>query len=297
MDINHHIWRGNAIVLIGIFLLQLIPSPRQQISMLDVGQGDSILLQDGTTQVLVDGGPGAAVLERLTDEMPWFDRNIEVIVATHPHRDHIEGLLHVLERYKVGMMILPQYSYESDIEKQLLESIIRLHIPYRFAWYGQNIQAGAMNFRIMYPIPGDNWMRFARNNPNNASVVMRVDMLNTSALLMGDAELPVERQLLDSIPSNAFDVAILKVGHHGSKTSTTPELLRAASPSISIISVGIDNTYGHPSQEVVDRLSSTHIFRTDTQGTVSLVFNGSSWRISCGHKTDLLFTQHLCINR
>lgn len=297
MGITGRIYLGSGILLAAILAIQLIPSPRQQIAMLDVGQGDSILFQDGTTQVLVDGGPGAAVLERLTEEMPWFDRNIEVIVATHPHRDHIEGLLHVLDRYKVGMIIIPQYWYESDIERQLLASIIRHQIPYRFAWYGQSIHAGAMNFRMMYPIPGDNWMRFARNNPNNASIVMRLDMLSTSMLLMGDAEAPVERQLLDSIPSEAFHVAILKVGHHGSKTSTTPELLRAASPSVSLISVGADNTYGHPARDVIDRLASTHIFRTDTQGTISLVFNGGSWRISCGNKTDLPFTQHLCINR
>ncbi len=290
-------WMANGICLIVILLLQCIPMPAQQIAMLDIGQGDSLLFQDGTTQVLVDGGPGAQVLQRLTEEMPWYDRTIEVIVATHPHRDHIEGLLHVLDRYKVGMIVIPQYSYESEIEQQLLASILRHHIPYRFAWYGQSIQAGDMNFRVMYPIPGDNWVRLARNNPNNASIVMRADVFSISALLMGDAELPVERQLLDSIPSVAFDVDILKVGHHGSKTSTSQELLNAASPSASLVSVGADNTYGHPATEVLARLAHTNIFRTDLNGTISLFRDKDSWRVKCGNGTNLLFGQHVCINK
>lgn len=294
---NYALGIASAACFTSILLLTIVPMPRQSMSMLDVGQGDAILLQDGTTQVLIDGGPGADVLTRLAEQMPWLDKKIEVIIATHPHRDHIEGLLHVLERYDVGMVLLPQYSYESDIERQFFRSIIAHHIPYRFAWYGQSIQAGAMNLRVMSPIPGNEWAKLARNNPNNASVVMHADIFTTSALLMGDAEQGIEKQLLASIPSEAFNVAILKVGHHGSKTSTSAELLRAASPSISLISVGADNTYGHPAQEVVDRLGTTHVLRTDQQGTVSLLFNGTSWRIACGNKTDLLFSQHICTKK
>lgn len=280
--------------------------PRQQIAMLDVGQGDSMLLQDGTLQVLVDGGPGAQVLQRLGEELPWFDRTIEVIVATHFDRDHVEGLTHILGRYNVGMVLLPRYHPTTDVGRQFIQQLIDNNIPYRFGWYGQALTAGGMQFRTMSPIPGTEWERLSARKSNNASIIMRADVTqkgshgtqsSASLLLTGDAEKEIETQLLDSVPSHAFNVDILKVGHHGSKTSTSAEFLAAASPSVSLVSVGSDNTYGHPTAEVLRRLANTHIFRTDQNGTISFFFDGTSWRVRCGNKTDLLFAQQLCMKK
>lgn len=251
--------------------------------MLDIGQGDSLLFQDGTMQVLVDGGPGATVLTRLGEEMPWFDRKIDVVVATHYDRDHSEGITHVLDRYEVGMVLLPHYRPTTDIGRHLLQQIIDNRIPYRFGWYGQSLTAKGMQFRVMSPIPSAEWKRLSRSKSNNASIIMRSDITQgdgrVSLLLTGDAEAGIERQLISSIPSYAFDVDILKVGHHGSKTSTTKEFLGLASPSVSLVSVGADNSYGHPTTEVLGRLMDTHIFRTDRHGTISFFFDGKSWRV------------------
>lgn len=290
-------WAWYGLVSIGVIALSLIPMPHQTISMLDVGQGDSLLFQDGTVQVLIDGGPGAEVLSRLGEEMPWFDRTIDVVVATHFDRDHSEGLTHVLDRYKVGMVLLPAYPPTTDIGRHLLTQILESHIPYRFGWYGQVLRAKGMTFRLISPIPGQEWQRLVKSKSNNASIIMRADFHDVSALLTGDAEKGIESQLLSAVQKEAFDVDILKVGHHGSKTSTTQAFVDAASPSVSLISVGADNTYGHPTQEVMQRLSNTAIFRTDTQGTVSFLFDGSAWRVACKKKTDLLFAQQLCMKK
>lgn len=298
---NIQLWSINGIFLVGVLGLACIPMPRQRISMLDIGQGDSMLFQDGTLQVVVDGGPGATVLQRLAEEMPWFDRKIDVVVATHYDRDHSEGLTHVLDRYEVGMVLLPSYRPTTNIGRHLLEQIIDARIPYRFGWYGQSLQVADMQFRVMSPIPGSQWERLSKSKSNNASIIMRGDITqgdgHVSLLLTGDAEAGIERQLISSIPSHAFDVDVLKVGHHGSKTSTTRELVDVASPSVSLVSVGADNRYGHPTAEVLERLTNTHIFRTDTQGTISFFFDGKSWRVRCGNETDLLFAQQLCMKK
>lgn len=292
MDINTHSFLGSGLCLIAILFLQIVPMPRQQVAMLDVGQGDSILLQDGTAQVLIDGGPGAQVLQRLGEELPWFDRTIEIIIATHFDRDHVEGLTHVLGRYNVGMVLLPRHSPTTDVGRQFVQQLIDNNIPHRFGWYGQVLTLGGMQFRTMSPIPGSDWERIASRTSNNASIIMRADVTqgenvgsnNTvSLLLTGDAEKGIEAQLLDSVPTHAFNVDILKVGHHGSKTSTSAEFFTAASPSVSLLSVGADNTYGHPTAEVLQRLRNTHIFRTDQNGTISFFFDGISWRVRCGN--------------
>lgn len=299
-----NIYAGNAAVLIGVLALGMVPLPAlPSLHMLDIGQGDSILFQEKNIQILVDGGPGASVLTRLAEEMPWFDRTIEVVVATHFDRDHLEGLTHVLHTYNVGMVLMPNYTASStNIKEQFLNVLEEKKIPYRFAWYGQSIRAGALELRVMSPIPGASWERLSKSKSNNASIVIRADISPKgkkpiSVLLTGDAESGIEKQLLAAVPAHAFDVDILKVGHHGSKTSTTDKFFLAASPSASLISVGATNTYGHPTSEVLERLKNTRIFRTDQQGTISLFSDTRRWMVSCSGKTHLLFMQELCIKK
>lgn len=302
MDMNTGILNG--LLLSGVVLVSVIPLPAfPSMHMLDVGQGDSLLFQEKSIQVLVDGGPGAEVLHRLAEEMPAFDRTIEVVVATHFDRDHLEGLSHVLSTYRVGMVLMPQYSASTtDIKKQFIDILIQKNIPYRFAWYGQSIRVGSLTLRVISPIPREEWQRLSKSKSNNASVIMRADIAPAgkkpvSFLLTGDAESGIEKQLLSAVPPDALDVDVLKVGHHGSKTSTTDAFFSAASPATSFISVSATNTYGHPTEEVLSRLVNTQIFRTDTQGTVSMFFAGNTWRISCNGKTHLPFMQELCIKK
>lgn len=298
-----YFWFISGALLAAVLFLSAIPLPRPTMNMLDVGQGDSLFFQNGPVQVLVDGGPGAQVLTRLGEEMPWHDRTIELVVATHFDRDHIEGLTHVLNSYQVGMVLLPRYAATStDLKQQFLRMLEEKHIPYRFAWYGQRITMRGLSLRIMSPIPGTQWERISRTKTNNASIVMRADMLPEASnarplsfLLTGDAEEAVERQMLASLVSEAFDVDVLKAGHHGSKTSTSQAFVNAASPVAALVSAGADNSYGHPTELVLGRLKEIPIFRTDLDGTVSFAYNRDSWMVSCGGKTDLRFWQELCI--
>jgi competence protein ComEC len=297
----------NALLLLVVLGLGMVPLPAfPSMETLDVGQGDSLLFQEKATQLLVDGGPGSDVLTRLAEEMPWFDRKIEVVVATHFDKDHLEGLTHVLSTYDVGMVLMPDYiASTTGIKKQFIDILDEKDIPYRFAWYGQSISVGSLQFRVMSPIPGEEWTKLSKSKSNNASIIMRADVAPRgkeakkpmSFLLTADAESGIEKQLLASVPSSALDVDVLKVGHHGSKTSTTPAFLSAASPVASIVSVGAKNTYGHPTPEVLSRLQGTDIFRTDQLGTIRFFFDGDMWRTSCGNKTDLLFSQHLCTKK
>lgn len=289
-------------------LAVVVPGPAEKVVFLDVGQGDAILLQTGTTQVLIDGGKGEAVLPRLTEELPWFDRRIEVLVATHPDQDHLEGLVHVLDRYAVGLVLLPQVPHTSQLQEawltRLQEAAERRGVAWRFAWAGQQIRAGE---RLMVQVLGPTAaMAEAAGSgaTNNASVITRIDHCGgdsnfsffragaggrderrrgfgegdcLSFLLTGDAEAVVERRLVRGIQAATLDVDILKAGHHGSKTSTSAELIGAASPAAVVVSVGADNRYGHPHPTVLDRLAERHVWRTDSDGSVRFVYTNEAW--------------------
>ncbi len=284
-----------------------------KVVFLDVGQGDAILLQNGTKQVLVDGGKGNVVLERLAEEMPIWDKRIEVLILTHPQQDHMEGLLHVLERYDVGMVLLPDAPYDSKLQAAWLDMLTERNLPYRFAWYGQQMQVGDMNIKVLGPFDIPVAEAATRRDVNNASTMVRVDFCPgyaratprssesevgscLSFLLTGDAEAPVERMLVENVAPELLDVDVMKAGHHGSKTSNTAALLAAASPSAVAISVGENNQFGHPSPEVMARLNSERVWRTDTMGSVEFLFNGEAWFISCEKRGNLLHITESCGN-
>jgi competence protein ComEC len=267
-------------VLLLIILFGLVKGPEDKVVFLDVGQGDAILLQSGTEQVLVDGGPGMDVLGRLGEEMPWFDRHIEVLVLTHPQSDHMEGLLHVFERYDVGMILLPRAVSSTQMQKVWLERIIDKEIPYRFAWSGQELVVGDLRLNILNPFDVSEAEAATRANVNNASIVMRADYGEMSFLLTGDIEKRVEKIVLEGIDSKVLNVDVLKVGHHGSKSSTTEELINIVSPQMAVISVGGDNKYGHPHNDVLNRLSDVLIMRTDQNGSVRFRLVDGKWFVS-----------------
>lgn len=286
---------GCGLLTLALFL-SLAAEPEDKVVFLDVGQGDAILLQNQSRQVLIDGGPGMTVLTRLGEEMPWFDRKIEVVILTHPQRDHMEGLLHVLERYEVGLVVLPWAVNKSQMQEVWLQMIMDRGVPYRFALMGQQITIGDIQIQILGPINSDAGQAAIKANVNNASVMTRVDFcpegttprspksevgLCLSWLLTGDAEKRVEAILVNNTPPGMLDVDILKVGHHGSNSSTHEQLLRAASPSAAVISVSADNKFGHPREEVLGRLGDIPVWRTDEQGSVQFVWAGKGWLLSC----------------
>lgn len=266
-----------------LFLLWLVPMASDGVAFLDVGQGDSILLQSGSIQVLVDGGPGKQVAQRLAEEMPWFDSRIELVAVTHPQRDHLEGLMEVLDRYEVGMVLLPKAAASSGLQEAWLDTLIERNIPYRFAWGGQEFSAGDIDLKVLGPFFEEGQEYIDEEDMNDASVVLRADFNGMSFLLTGDAEKKIEKLLVERYEdSGLLDVLVLKAGHHGSKTSTSAELLGAVTPNAVVVSAGKDNQYGHPHEDVLARLSGLSVWRTDLNGTVRFIWHKGQWLVSSG---------------
>lgn len=273
---------------IGLFILVLYLQSflgfEDKVVFLDVGQGDAVLLQNGLRQVLIDGGEGAAVVQRLSEEIPRHDRVIDIVVLTHPQQDHMEGLLHVLERYEVGLVVLPDVSHTTMLQEAWLSALIDYEVPYRFAWHGQRIVVGDLLLDILAPFDSDEGEAATASDLNNASVVVRASMHDMSFLLTGDAEARVERMLVEDSNRELLDVDVLKAGHHGSSSSTTTELLEVTSPATFVVSVGEDNRYGHPSEEVLSRVHPIPVLRTDEHGSVRFSYTGTTWVQSYGNK-------------
>lgn len=250
------------------------------IHFFDIGQGDAIFIEvPNGNQILIDGGPSARILDKLGEVMPFWDHSIDLLILTHPHADHLDGALEVLKRYDIGMVIesgvnhsIPEYE---EWHKFLREKGIKMII----AKTGQRIRlAPFAYFDILMPFKS--FVGASPKNVHDAMIVSKLHYGSSTVLLMGDAEKPVEYHLLFEFLNSKFYILnsdILKVGHHGSKTSSTQEFLQAVSPKIAVISVGRQNRYGHPYQEVIDRLKNfgIKIFRTDQDGDIELISDGN----------------------
>jgi competence protein ComEC len=257
----------------------LLWSPKKasvdSVTMLDVGQGDSFLITSKTgQQLLIDGGKDASVLEPLSNVMPLGDRTIDVVIATHPDADHIGGLPYVLSRYKVGMFLTSSVVSETEVFKDLYTTIQTKRIPSYYVRHGMNITLGPEStFSILFPDRDT-----AGWETNTASVIGRLDMNGASALFMGDSPISIESFLRTAIPKD-IDVDMVKLGHHGSRTSSSEAFLKAVSPTLALISAGKNNDYGHPHKEVVDSLQRLSIPWVSTQdkGTVTFTPENGIW--------------------
>lgn len=259
-----------------------------EVIFLDIGQGDATYIRFGNKEdMLVDCGKDTAVVEALGRHMWYFDRTITTLVVTHPDRDHYGGCVDVLKRFKVKRIIMNgdnklgdtffQYFLELVKEEQA-EVIIRTTT-------GTESIAG-VTLVWLYPdhdlgksvnVPGSQ----KETGSNNGSIVFRLDTGKTPRLLMtGDMEFPLEEYLLEK-DSQALQAEVLKVGHHGSGGSTSDRFMDAVQPSHGVISVGIDNSYGHPSERVVSRLKryKTAIWRTDLKSDIMALFDQDTLHI------------------
>lgn len=244
------------------------------IHFFDVGQGDGIFIElPNHVQVLIDGGPTSAILSKLGDVMPFWDHTIDLLILTHPHADHVDGLIDVLKRYNVGMVIESGAAYATPDYNEWNRLLKEKNISVVYARRGQKIALSDISILdILYPTKELASVRFT--NIHDSMVVSKLSYGSTTVLLMGDTEAPIEYELMGSgIPLGAD---VLKIGHHGSKTSSTQGFLNAVHPRIAVISVGRKNRYGHPRQEVIDRIFAAGIslFRTDTDGDVELMSDG-----------------------
>ncbi|XOB46203.1 MAG: ComEC/Rec2 family competence protein [Candidatus Nealsonbacteria bacterium] len=249
-----------------------------EVSFFDVGQGDAIFIETPNNyQILIDGGPTSAVLEKLGKEMPFWDRTIDLIVLTHPEHDHIAGLLEVLKRYKVDFILWSGVLKDTGEYKEWKKLIEDEDVKTKIAKIGQKILTPKIFFDVLYPFEDLEGKEV--KNTNNTSIALRLVFNNNSFIFTGDLYKSIEKKLVDRELYLNSDV--LKVGHHGSKTSTSEKFLEEVNPEITVISVGKENSYGHPHPEVLDILDKYDIkvLRTDRDGDIKIFSDGENLKI------------------
>ena len=253
-----------------------MPDDKLHVSFLDVGQGDAILIQKGSRQVLIDGGPSPqAISLELSRQMPFWDRSIDLVVLTHPHGDHLAGLLEVLRRYDVGQVLYPSLDYESSLYDEWLRYIKETGTKNAIACAGQRIDMGdGITIEILWP--STNPIKGSGSDVDNNSVVLLLKEGKISFLLTGDSRSEAEWELVRERAE--VNATVIKVAHHGSITSTTAEFLAVVKPQAAVICVGANNTYGLPDDEVIARLEGRvgegNVYRTDRDGTITFITDG-----------------------
>jgi competence protein ComEC len=241
-----------------------------RVTFLDVGQGDSILIQaPGNIDVLIDGGPDNRVVEKLGERLPFFDRTIELLILTHPDSDHVNGLPEVARRYRINQVVITGVKNELPTYTAFLELLAKQKTVVQIAKPNLKFQIGQGVLTVLGP-QGDHQNEVPKE-ANALSVVSRFELGVQSVLLTGDADEKEEAQLVAQSADLRSD--ILKVGHHGSKTASSEQFLKAVAPALAVLSYGADNRYGHPNQETVERIKEhgAQIFSTAETGDVCFV--------------------------
>lgn len=248
------------------------------IAFLNVGQGDAIYIEaPNGNQMLIDGGRGREVLRELGTVMPLYDRSIDVVLATHPDADHIGGLIPVFESYRVGAFVESGNAHQTTVTEALTRAVTEEKSLRVVARRGMRIRLSrGVVFTVLHP---DRDVADAESN--EASVVGRLAYGTTTVLLTGDAPISVERVLMAE-DGMSLKSTVLKLGHHGSRTSSLPGFLSLVQPELTIISAGEGNRYGHPHQEVLDTLQKQNIraLRTDVEGRITLLSDGTHLSVS-----------------
>jgi competence protein ComEC len=270
-----------------------LPDGKLHIFFCDVGQGDAVYVRfpDGH-DMLVDGGPNDMVLQCLGRHMPFWDREITMVVNSHPQNDHLKGLVSVLNRYKVDYVVRSHLGSASDVYAQFVSAIKTHHVPQRLVTRGEHISVGATSLSVIWPSevqiarmqPVDNVLGASTDaNLNDGSLVFFLRYGSFDALFPGDADSHVEGQYTGDMLADG-QVELLKVPHHGSKTGMTQGFVDWVAPSVSVISVG-KNSFGHPSAEAIGMLQSlgSAIHRTDQEGDIEVVSDGQGFSIHTQH--------------
>ncbi len=274
------------------FFVATYPDNNLHVVACDVGQGDALLIQRKTTQILIDGGAGNRITKCLDKYIPFWDRTIEIVINTHPHADHYGGLIEVLKRYKVETFTANSLN-SGDIDYGVLKDEVRSKgVKVVNPTAGMKFSIAEIKIDILHP--SSNWLaenldgyqigeintlgtHASKVDPNEFSIVAALHYKNFDCLFTGDTQEPEEHLLTQE--GLLSDIEYLKVPHHGSKSGLTKELLDATTPEIAVVSDGKNNRYGHPHKETLDLLQNAHVqtHRTDQEGDVEVVSDGERY--------------------
>lgn len=260
-------------ICIWVYVVREDSNHFMQVHFLSVGQGDASFIESPTgVQMLIDGGSNGAVLRELSRVMPFYDRSIDVVVATHPDFDHIGGLIEVMKRYSVGMLLVSFPGNDTDVDERLIGIAKERGVSIKTPLRGSGLDLGAgVHATVLFPD-----RELDDIETNTASLVLQIRYGKTAFMFTGDSPDEIEEYLV-MLDGKKLESDVLKLGHHGSRTSTSELFLGFVSPDYAIISAGKDNRYGHPHEEVLEKIAAFGIQKKDTlSGMVSFQSDGTT---------------------
>jgi competence protein ComEC len=271
-------WVGAT--LIWLFIPWTSYGPQLEVDILDIGQGDSILIQTPQHHtILIDGGPDEAVIDQLDQVLPFWQRQIDIIIPTHPQADHVTGLAAVLQRFNVNRLLYTPANTNIDSYKSILKQVEQQNIPKEYFLRGDSIKTDDnIYISSLWPTSNSAWQNV--KDLNDVAQVCLLKFGYFRALFTADAGANIDRQLSSFGDNQPVD--LLKVAHHGSANGMDTHYLQQLHPYLSAISVGADNTYGHPAPSTLKQLQDvgSQIWRTDQDGRITVLINNAGISIS-----------------
>lgn len=250
-----------------------------KVAFLDIGQGDSIYIEaPNGKQMLIDGGSGASIISKLGEVMPFADRSIDLVLATHTDADHIGGLSYVLDKYEVKQVVDNGAVNTTKTYKNLIDRIKEKNINKIVAKRGMKIildEKHNIYFDVLFPDRD-----ISNLESNDGSIVGKLVYGQESFMLTGDATKYTENLIMKNESKETLQSKVLKLGHHGSKHSSGEAWLEVVHPEIAVISAGLKNRYGHPHQDVLDRLNNLHIPYIGTYQDSTIIFKTDGVKLS-----------------
>ncbi len=261
-----------------IFLKKASLSGYLQINILDVGQGDSILIETPQGKhILIDAGEFESIVSQVSEIMPIQKKNFDLAILTHPHFDHLGGFNYLSDYYTFDKVLQMPIEYTSDAYLTWLKYLAENEVDVSAVFSGDTVDVEKdLALRILWP---DEYQNLNDLSLNDTSIIFMLEYKDFRALFTGDAEELVEMYLLNR--DTDLSASVLKVGHHGSNTSSSESFINEVLPQIGIVSVGLDNKFGHPSNNVLSRLeqNNVEVYRTDENGDIKIISDGESFWI------------------
>ncbi len=298
-NLKNRIIKLSIVVLILSIVLTIIVNvlPRPLlVTFFDVGEGEAALIQGGQGEtVLIDGGPNQSIINLLSKKLPWGQTSLDLVILSHPHSDHLIGLLEVIKKYQVKRILMPDLIRSTGLFKEFQEVIKNKKINIIKPVDNKEYKIGeALTLKII----STGWLDKAEGDVNFASLVIKISHQQSDFLFMGDAPQEVEKILMAD--GSELVAEVIKIAHQGSQTSSSLEFLQKVKPQIAVISVGRNNSYGHPSSLVLKNLQKikTLILRTDQMGEINITIDNNvlslikPWQINWLIIKDLIATRH-----